>query len=459
MAEEPLKKYNYSIIVNHGDTNKFGCSRRCEYCNWQRLRNFGKSLPDITNQNFDDAKGYITISGGGDPLWSGNQRSVMDYIPFLVTQIIAKGHKPRIITREVSNFKAVTEETHANIYLSLSYDEIVIKEILANHELSNFIIGLAKKQLIEMTIVAGAELDLRQIGLPIFEICKLQDTLGIKFPITIRENLRSIKYLKKDYIHKVLEHIRKNILNYEPDIRWLPAKVCLDDNIYIIAPHKCFGYHVKLYGNEITPNYVEAFNLLSNNQHYMVFGSVARYIATYQYLQNCELKIPIYMPEYHDIDVFVEEGYLNNLIEKLSALGFTRNKRISEHKIRIYHPLDTAFSIDINLVQNIDIAKVIVSEALYNINRIGILNGDLLIFKGFDYTDLLTFKARELPHRWDYLNFNRRDKSEEKMFTKLSTRGWKIYRMSIFGRILQAYYKIQAHVKRYFQKRKNKNGK
>lgn len=451
------KKYNYSIIVNHGDGINFGCSRRCEYCNWQRLKGFGQSLPNIANENFENAKGYITISGGGDPLWSKKQASVMDYIPFVISQIIAKGYKPRIITREIRNFMAVSEETHAKIFLSLSYDEIVKSEILQSEDIRKFIASLAKQKLIEMTIVASATLDINEISRKIKYIASFQEMIGEYFPITIRENLRSVKYLKKDYIHELLEYIKHTIPEYDPEIRWLPAKVCLEDNIYIVAPHKCFGYHDHLQGKEITPNYAEVFNILSNNSHYMLFGSVARYIVAYTHLQTCKLKLPIFMPDYNDIDAFVEEDYLNALLDKLHSIGFTRYTRVSPHKYRVCHPLDASFTIDINLIKSIDIAKVIVSEALYNINRVGIVDGEILTFKGFSIDDLLTFKARELPHKWDYLNFQRRDKSEFQILNKLITNGWKIKRMNIFQRYLQAYYKLQAYIKRFIQRRKSKN--
>jgi len=449
------KKYNYSIIVNHGDTGSFGCSRRCQYCNWQRLRDFGKSLPDITNESFENAKGYITISGGGDPLYEGNSNSVMDYIPYVLNQIVFKGHKPRIITREISKFKEVVETTGINTFLSLSFDDIVIQEIKFKPELQQFIKKLARHKLMEMTVVATPELNIRELVLRINKIAALQLDIDTDFPITIRENLRSVKYLKKDYIHEILEHIRKN-LTMEADIRWLPASVCLNDNIYIVAPQKCFQYKTHLRGNEITPNYVELFNILSNNQHYLLFGSVAKYIAAYNEVLKIN-QLPIYLPPYHDMDIFVDEIYANtNLLGQLQRLGFTKMKRVSDHKLRVYHPLDAEFSVDVNLIKNIDIAKTIVSEGLYNINRVAIHNGKVETYKGFSYTDLLTMKAKELPHKWDYLNFARRDKSEAHVKQKLLAMKVEIKPMTIIGRILQAYYKTEARIKRALQRRNTK---
>jgi len=451
MANLTEKKYNYSVIVNHGDENNFGCSRRCAYCNWQRLKKFGKSLPDISDENFENAKSYITISGGGDPLWSGNNDSVMDYIPFLLEQIVAKGYKPRIITRELANFKRIKEETGINIYLSLSYDEIVYHEIINNVDLKIFLKQMAKAGMMEMTIVADPWLDINELASQVRNIVRLQIQSGAIFPITIRENLRSIKYLRKDLVHNILENIRESS-GFDVNLRWLPAKVCLEDNIYITAPHRCFNDRTKLFGKYITPNYMEVFNIASNNQHYALFGSVAKYIAMYQYFQENKMNLQN-LPVYNDIDVFVEENYFNTFRSKLQDLGFTKCKRVSEHKYNIWHPLDIAFVIDVNVIETIDIAKVIISEALYNINRVCIVNGKVITFDGFSYTDILNKVATALPHKWDYLNFDRRIKSEHRALAKLENKGYIIHGLTIEGKILQAIYKLQAYVKRFFQRR------
>lgn len=454
MANTIDKKYNYSIIVNHGISSRFGCSRRCSYCNWQRLKGFDTSLPDITNEIFDKAKGYITISGGGDPLWSSNNASVFDYIPFVVDQIVAKGFKPRIITREVANFKRIKEETGVNIYLSLSYDTIVEQEVLCSNILKTFLNKMAKSGMMEMTIVSEPWLNLESLAFYIREMGKMMRQIGATFPITIRENLRSVKYLRKDLVHATLEKI-KELSKVDTEIRWLPAKVCLDDNIYIFSPQECFNGRSKLFGNSITPNYVEVFNIASNNQHYAVFGSVAKYIALYQNYQERGIQLED-LPEYNDLDVFVEEKFFNTFKDKLHLLGFNKCKRVSEHKFRIWHPLDVAFGIDVNIVENIEIAKVIISEALYNINRVCIINGKIITFEGFSYGDLMDRVARALPHRWDYLNFARRAKSEQRALNKLESKGYMIVKMTFTGKIKQAYYKLQAHVKRFIQRRKHK---
>jgi len=454
MANPTDKKYNYSIIVNHGNSTKFGCSRRCSYCNWQRLKGFNTSLPDITNEIFDKAKGYITISGGGDPLWSGDNDSVFDYIPFVVDQIVAKGYKPRIITREIANFKRIKEETGVNIYLSLSYDTIVEREVLGSNILKTFLNKMAKSGMMEMTIVAEPWINIKSLAFWIKEIGKMMQQIGATFPITIRENLRSVKYLRKELVHATLEKI-KELSKVNTEIRWLPAKVCLDDNIYIFSPQECFNGRSKLFGNSITPNYVEVFNIASNNQHYAVFGSVAKYIALYQNYQERGIQLED-LPEYNDLDVFVEERFFNTFRDKLYYLGFNKCKKVSEHKFRIWHPLDVAFGIDVNIIETIEIAKVIISEALYNINRVCIINGNIITFEGFSYGDLMNKVARALPHRWDYLNFSRRDKSEANVKQKLLAMKVEIKPMTIIGRILQAYYKTEARIKRALQRRNTK---
>ena len=167
-------------------------------------------------------------------------------------------------------------------------------------------------------------------------------------------------------------------------------------------------------------------------------------------------RLPIYLPNYHDIDVFVENAYLDILLERLRGYGFNKVKRVSEHKIQVANPLDSWFIVDINLIDSISTAEVIVSEALYNINRVGICNGKVKTYKGFSLENLMNFEAKALPHRWDYLNFSRREKSEEVMLQKLSAAGYIITPLTFFGKCKQTYYKLQAHIKRFFQRKQTR---
>lgn len=62
-----------SIILNFSDKdNLHGCARKCSYCNWKNNPLAQQRVyPDfeVLDTYLDDYTGFITISGGGDPLY------------------------------------------------------------------------------------------------------------------------------------------------------------------------------------------------------------------------------------------------------------------------------------------------------------------------------------------------------------------------------------------------------
>lgn len=435
---------NFSIIVNHGSKEKFGCRRRCEYCNWQRLRGFTTSKPDITKIKLNKAKGYITISGGGDPLCANFIDSVMEYIPDLIAKIRKIGRQPRIITREISVFRSIKKKC-GHIYLSLSYDTMTIREILKDKDNIDTIRQQARTDLFEMTMVIDNHINIKSIMKDLVEISKLKILIGTDFPITIRENLRSALYLdKKDakYILAMLRGILRNE-NYFDTIRWLPAKVCLEDNMYIIEKMGCFNNRNLLSGRDITPNYEMVASYLTHNEHTLVFGGFARY-----YLLNTELKTldPYFndAASYSDIDAFVEVKELNNVLDVLAKYGFSIKKVLSRHRIQLSSQFDRQFLIDINIVDNIETAKTIVSEGDISITRLCVHDGNIIKFKGFSERELICMKGRLLAHSYKFLNLKRREMSEKKLLDKFILKGWKISKMSFIEKIKKFFYKLKG---------------
>ena len=117
-----------SIILNFSDEEKpHGCARACSYCNWktnplaqQRIYPEFKKLDEYTN----DCTGFMTISGGGDPLYKYEKNK--EDLHKLINYLYDKKFFVRVITREIQNFLEL-RKTYPLILGSFSIDSL--KEI------------------------------------------------------------------------------------------------------------------------------------------------------------------------------------------------------------------------------------------------------------------------------------------------------------------------------------------
>jgi hypothetical protein len=120
----PAINPNFTIIVNF-KARGFGCAKACTYCNWRGapLLPQGPQSPEAVSAFVRQCrKSFITISGGGDPLYKFdvNQSTLL----LMAGTIKEEGYKVRIITREVQHvakLKGVAD------HVSISLDDDVLQ--------------------------------------------------------------------------------------------------------------------------------------------------------------------------------------------------------------------------------------------------------------------------------------------------------------------------------------------
>ena len=94
---------NFTIIVNW-KAKGFGCAKACSYCNWRSspLLPQGAQSPEAVSAFIRQCKkSFITISGGGDPLYRFEENHAA--LLSMADTIKAQGFKVRVITREVQH--------------------------------------------------------------------------------------------------------------------------------------------------------------------------------------------------------------------------------------------------------------------------------------------------------------------------------------------------------------------
>ena len=320
-------KRNSSILINMSDTGH-GCSRNCVYCNWKTSPLLPHSIPSkavISDFVSKSEKDFITISGGGDPLWNlrKNYQRLTSLINFIKFDL---GKKVRIITREVTE---IPKLAHLVDYWSVSLDDIVMKY---RHVLDNV-------NNVEFTTVLPPSTTEVIKETKNFYV-KLLEMLGKD--LVLRENLNSLFPLED------LEFNRTSI-------KVLPKKVCLEGN-YLLDKVK-IGY-------EIVPDREHIVNKLIHKS--TLFGGIIKHIIT-------QGVIP-----YTDIDVFINRVEVLDEIRKNFTCIKVGDGRCKPRYFVFEHKLDR--SLMLHVLFDRDISDEEIQEAIMrsqlDIDRIGIINGN-----------------------------------------------------------------------------------
>ncbi len=115
---------NFMIITNW-KSKGFACAKACSYCNWRQsplLPHGLQSDDEILNFIRQCTKSFVTISGGGDPLYRLDEN--LPDLRHLCDLIHGEGYRVRIITREVGQLHRVAGLAD---YVSLSLDADVLR--------------------------------------------------------------------------------------------------------------------------------------------------------------------------------------------------------------------------------------------------------------------------------------------------------------------------------------------
>jgi hypothetical protein len=338
MANDEIKtasdrgKPNFTIIVNWKERG-FGCNKACSYCNWRSsplLPQGAQSQDTVTAFIRQCKKSFITISGGGDPLYKFDEN--FPALLAMVDNINANGYRVRIITREiqhVAKLKGIAD------HISISLDDDVLDALpkYQNHwkELD------VEYSLVLPPLPIEALIDLKP------QYMALHRQLGRR--LVLRENFNSIFPLDL----QVLSFGHSGIV-------YVPKSLCL--NSRYLSTIDCIGHDI-VQDNAALIEYI----MIQPGAH--VFGGLVKHLLD-----------PAVHLEYSDIDVIATSmEVMDELAEKFA---FTFKEVSTERNYPRYFigkSIRAGKDIQVVLMDSASDAKKFIFNAQYAVDRVGYNNG------------------------------------------------------------------------------------
>lgn len=330
------KHVNYTIIVNWKERG-FGCAKACTYCNWRgspMLPQGAQSVEQIRSFIRQCDKSFITISGGGDPLYRFDEN--FPELLSMADTIKAEGFKVRVITREVQHvvkLKGIVD------HVSVSLDEDVLQQLDIHQHLWD---SAGQPPDIEFSLVLPP--------LPIADLLELKPQYAalhkrLRRRLALRENFNSI--FPVDPTAMSFGH---------SGIVFVPKSLCLDSRY--LANVECSGHEI------VQDNAALAGFLLAHPDAYLFGGFVKHLIDPAVHL------------EYDDIDVIaLHTGVMDSLAEQF---GFSFKEVTPEGSYPRYFMGKSARagkSIQLILMDSAAGAKKFIFNAQYAVDRVGFNRG------------------------------------------------------------------------------------
>lgn len=272
------KMKNSTIVINHPTDSSFGCSKKCTYCNWKVSPYLpsGKYDWDAMSDFINNAEtNFITISGGGDPLYQVlTNEKYMSNLTTIMTMINLAGKHIRIITREIEVASTIELLIDWEIHWSFSLDAGTFKK------LKDFKGNFEHVQA-SLVMPEDSMKGIQDNFLP--WVLQVQNTL--KCEIVLRENLNS--FWEIDW----------NNVQSKQGIKYVSRDLCLD-GLYFIDDH------VKT-GREITVDRRDIIHRFMMKNFAIIFGSFQRHIMVADIFDT-----------YGDIDVVTDTDEPENFLIK-----------------------------------------------------------------------------------------------------------------------------------------------
>lgn len=336
MTTPTNKHTNYTIIVNW-KARGFGCAKACTYCNWRgspMLPQGAQSAEQVKTFIQKCDKSFITISGGGDPLYRFEEN-----VPALLAMsntIKAEGFKVRVITREVQH---VAKLEGIADHVSISLDEDVLQQ-LDHHQQYWHSAGLNLDIEFSLVLPPLPMADLLELK-P--QYAALHKWLGRR--LALRENFNSI--FPVDPSAMSFGH---------SGIVFVPKSLCL--NSRYLANIECSGHEI------VQDQAALAGFLMAHSDAYLFGGFVKHLIEPTVHL------------EYNDIDVIALNA---DLMASLSCqFGFAFKEVSPEGAYPRYFVGKSARagkSIQLILMHSAADAKRFIFNAQYAVDRVGFNKG------------------------------------------------------------------------------------
>lgn len=336
MSISTTKHVNFTIIVNWKERG-FGCAKACAYCNWRGsplLPQGAQSSEDVTAFIRHCKKSFITISGGGDPLYRFDEN--FPALLSMLDTIKAEGYKVRVITREVQH---VAKLTGIADYVSISLDDDVLQMLDSYQHLWD---SSSQHLDIEFSLVLPP--------LPMAGLLELKPQYAalhkrLRRRLVLRENFNSI--FPVDTAGMSFGH---------SGIAFVPKSLCLSSRY--LSTIDCTGHEI------VQDNAALAVFLMAHPDAYL-FGGFVRHLID-----------PAVHLEYNDIDVIaLSMGVMDALA---CQFGFTFKEVSPEGAYPRYFmgkSLRAGKSIQLILMDSAVDAKRFIFSAQYAVDRVGFNKG------------------------------------------------------------------------------------
>lgn len=319
---------NFTIIVNWKEKG-FGCAKACSYCNWRSspLLPQGAQSPEAVSAFIRQCKkSFITISGGGDPLYrfEDNYSSLLSMADTIKTQ----GFKVRIITREVQHVAKL--KGIAN-HVSISLDDEVMQTLDQYRHLWT---GID----IEFSIVLPPLPEKELLALKP-QYSALRTLLGQR--LVLRENFNSIFPLDP----KLMTFGHQGIV-------FVPKSLCL--NSRYLSTIDCTGH-------DIVQDNAALIGYLMNHPDAFLFGGFVKHLID-----------PLVHLEYSDIDIITTSMTVMDALSEQFA--FTFKETSSDENYPRYFmgkSVRAGKSIQVILMNSASDARKFILNAQYTVDRVG----------------------------------------------------------------------------------------
>ncbi len=356
---------NFTIITNW-KSKGFACAKVCSYCNWRQsplLPHGLQSDEAILAFIQQCTKSFITISGGGDPLYRLDEN--LPALRHLCNLIHGEGFRVRIITREVGKLHRVTELAD---YVSLSLDADVLRWGAGN--LENWETGILETAAESDRHRGAGKLEIWETGkltrrgpdlefslvlppLPMPDLLRLKpqyaalrQQLGTR--LVLRENFNSIF----PFDTEAMSFGHKGIVV-------VPKSVCL--NSRYLATIDCTGH-------EIVQDHAALASYLMNHSSVYLFGGFVKHIIA-----------PAVHLEYSDIDVIAIDADVTEELEATFGYRFTELSNRGDYP-RYFQgkSMKAGKPIQLLLMDSHEDARKFIFNAQFDIDRVGYHQGLLI---------------------------------------------------------------------------------
>lgn len=332
MSKSITVQENFTVIVNW-KAKGFGCTKACSYCNWRispLLPHGAQSAAAVAAFVKQCKKSFITISGGGDPLYRFEEN--LPSLLSMIDTIKAAGFKVRIITREVQHIaklKGIVD------HVSISLDDDVLKELAAYSQDWD---GMD----IEYSLVLPPLPTDKLVGLKP-QYAALRTQVGRR--LVLRENFNSIFPL--DVAQMSFGH--KGIV-------CVPKSLCLGSRY--LSTVDCSGHEI------VQDNEALAGHLMGRSDAFL-FGGFVKHLVD-----------PVVHLEYGDIDVIATNpALMDALAEKFGFKFLAVSPEDSYPRYFIGKSVRAGKTIQLVLMRSAADARKFIFNAQYDVDRVGYSQG------------------------------------------------------------------------------------